>query len=254
MAEESIGSRLRAALGLRRWNQSDLVRETGLDKNTVSAIVNDRQRPNPGTLGRIEQALGLTPGTLAGSGEEFRVGDSRLGGPETLAVDLDPVSDTQLMSELGYRVERLRREVAGLQQQVEQLTPLAWRERARAEQRRDYLSGVIDGDEDQWVRDELAQLVAMDHWTEADELRFRSLNEMVDALIWALEHDMELVPADEIPTPHPIFRSRVNDDVEHDRPQRAARRPGSPSSKARPDLQATAGEEDQRLTDEDDIP
>lgn len=38
--EELVGQRIRAALSDRRWRQSNLVRATGLDKNTISAVVN----------------------------------------------------------------------------------------------------------------------------------------------------------------------------------------------------------------------
>lgn len=67
---ESVGSRLRTALAAKQWTQSDLVRETGIDKNTISAIANNRSQARTSTLDKIEEALGLTRGTLAGSGED----------------------------------------------------------------------------------------------------------------------------------------------------------------------------------------
>lgn len=98
---DTIGSRLRQALAAASMSQSDLVRLTGMDKNAVSAIANDRSRPRPATIEKIETALGLTPGTLEGSGEDPPTA------PSASAVEL---SDEELVAELGYRLTRLKRE------------------------------------------------------------------------------------------------------------------------------------------------
>ncbi|MFC2623679.1 MAG: helix-turn-helix domain-containing protein [Propionibacterium acidifaciens] len=103
--EELIGQRVRAALSDHRWRQSDLVRATGLDKNTVSAIVNGRQRASDATLGRIEAGLGMTPGTLAAAGEDAPTP----GSPNPLA----DVSDMALLAELGRRLDKASGQRAG---------------------------------------------------------------------------------------------------------------------------------------------
>ena len=102
---ESVGSRLRTALAAKQWTQSDLVRETGIDKNTISAIANNRSQARTSTLDKIEEALGLTRGTLAGSGE-----DAEREASEPL--DLTAIGDAQLMAELSYRLESAERLMA----------------------------------------------------------------------------------------------------------------------------------------------
>lgn len=111
--EELIGQRVRAALSDHRWRQSDLVRATGLDKNTVSAIVNGRQRASDATLGRIEAGLGMTPGTLAAAGE-----DAPAAGPSP---DLAGASPEDLLAALTHKVLGLREENALLAGRVERL-------------------------------------------------------------------------------------------------------------------------------------
>lgn len=98
MAEGTFSDRLKAALQAKHWKQADLVRETGLDKNTISALVNDKARPNPATVGRIEAALGVTLDTLAGSGEDRP------------AVAADDLGEAELIEALSYRLGKLRRE------------------------------------------------------------------------------------------------------------------------------------------------
>lgn len=111
--EELIGQRVRAALSDHRWRQSDLVRATGLDKNTVSAIVNGRQRASDATLGRIEAGLGMTPGTLAAAGE-----DTPDAGPSPALVSASP---EDLLAALTHKVLGLREENARLHERIEQL-------------------------------------------------------------------------------------------------------------------------------------
>lgn len=113
MTEGTIGARLKRALKDADMSQSDLVDATGLDKNTISAIVNGKSRPRLATITKIERAIGLTPGTLEGLGEEEEE-QSPL--PATTAADL---TDEQLLAELGYRLTRLQRENASLTQQLQ---------------------------------------------------------------------------------------------------------------------------------------
>lgn len=103
--EELVGQRIRAALSDRRWRQSNLVRATGLDKNTISAVVNGRQRASDATLGKIEDALGMTRGTLAAAGEDAPAP----GSPNPLA----DVSDMALLAELGRRLDKASGQRAG---------------------------------------------------------------------------------------------------------------------------------------------
>lgn len=107
---EDARQRVALLLTERRWRQSDLVRASGIDKNTVSDFLSGKRKASPGTLQRIETALGLTPGTLAGHGEE-RV-------PAGVASEL---SDADLLAELTYRLERHRREVDELRRENEEL-------------------------------------------------------------------------------------------------------------------------------------
>lgn len=103
--EEAVAARLRKALSRKQWRQSDLVRATGLDKNTISALVNAQQRASEATLGKIEAALDLTPGTLAGSAPEDRPASPRP--PE--GISLSTASVPEIMTELTYRFEFLKR-------------------------------------------------------------------------------------------------------------------------------------------------
>ena len=52
------------------WKQGDLVREAGVNKNTVSGYLLGRQKPRAATLARIERALGMTSGMLTAAGED----------------------------------------------------------------------------------------------------------------------------------------------------------------------------------------
>lgn len=103
MTEDTFGARLKAALKAKGWNQSDLVRESGLDKNTVSALVRDVARAQPATVGRIEQALGVTLDMPVASGE-----DSSLPEPAwrqfTEKPDFSGISDEELLAELSGRI------------------------------------------------------------------------------------------------------------------------------------------------------
>lgn len=115
MAEDSFGARLRAALKAKGWYQSDLVRETGLDKNTVSALVNDKQRANPTTIGRIETALGVTLDTPVGAGEDH----------QGSAAPLAEVGTDELLAELTYRMSSLRKENEAFRAALQAAAPRA---------------------------------------------------------------------------------------------------------------------------------
>jgi len=109
MAEDPIAKFVSVRLAEKRWRQADLVRASGVDKNTISTFMTGKSKPSPVTLAKIETALGLTPGTLADIGEEdlraARVAEQqRLDDPT-----LREASDEQLLAELGWRLVQLRR-------------------------------------------------------------------------------------------------------------------------------------------------
>lgn len=105
MAEVSIARLVATRMAERGWNQSDLVREAGINKNTVSDLLGGRTTPSVATLGKIEQALGLTPGSLVDSGEDAQ--SHRAAGG-----DIESVSARRLAAELTRRVIDLEEWVA----------------------------------------------------------------------------------------------------------------------------------------------
>lgn len=109
-----------AQLRAKRWKQADLVRETGLDKNTISDFMTGKRKPSLDTLSKIEDALDLIRGTLAGLGEDSRAGTgpasprARLIEEELQAVrraGLSAYGDDELLDEMRERLRRLRREL-----------------------------------------------------------------------------------------------------------------------------------------------
>lgn len=92
------------------WSNADLASAAGVDPATVGDFLGGKRWPRPATLDRIETALGLTPGTLAGLGEEPP--------PVGAASEL---SDADLLAELTYRLERQRRELDELKRENDQL-------------------------------------------------------------------------------------------------------------------------------------
>ena len=53
-----------AWMAQQEWNNTQLVAETGADPGTIGDFLNGKRWPKIGTQGRIEKALGWTPGTL----------------------------------------------------------------------------------------------------------------------------------------------------------------------------------------------
>jgi len=82
-----------------------------VDPNTIGDFLNGKRVPSDVTLSKLAQALGLTLGMPEDTGEdaEFAIAPR----------DLADVSDEQLLSELGYRIFGLRREVGQLKRQPE---------------------------------------------------------------------------------------------------------------------------------------
>ena len=142
---EPLGRQLRTLLAERGWTQSDLVRASGVDKNTLSGLINGKSQPRDATLGRIEAALGLTPDMLAARGED----QPRSGSSFDSSRDLAKVPDAELVSELAYRVERYRR-IAEADEAPAVL------ERRRAKARKEFLAGVSEHSDEyhQWLKRE----------------------------------------------------------------------------------------------------
>lgn len=96
MDTEEYRERVKRAMFDRGWNQTDLVRESGVDKNTISAFLTGKtDRPATRTLAKIEDALGLTHGMLEESGEDIPANWRRL---------LESIPPTLLATALGRRV------------------------------------------------------------------------------------------------------------------------------------------------------
>ncbi len=110
--------RAEAEMAQRGWNQSDLARESRVDPKTVSTFLSGSRWPARATLAKIDEALELTRGTLAGIGDESQ--------PAVPAQDSDALiaelDEEDLLAELAYRVRRLKRENTELRTRLD----LAW--------------------------------------------------------------------------------------------------------------------------------
>jgi transcriptional regulator with XRE-family HTH domain len=77
VGRQEFGRRLLSLIIQRGWNQSDLARETGIGKDSISGYVRGRSFPNPTTLNQLCDTLGVTreqllPNSLqAAMDEEF---------------------------------------------------------------------------------------------------------------------------------------------------------------------------------------
>lgn len=129
---ETYRSRIRAELARRKWSQAALSRESGVDKNTISDFMTGKREASAPTLAKIEDALGMTHGTLAAAGEEP--------GPAAQAgsASLRGITDEELAAELSYRLTQRRRE---LEDAFEELHFLRGRYRDAIHD----LAGGIDG-------------------------------------------------------------------------------------------------------------
>lgn len=117
MTEDAKARYVAARLAEKRWKQADLVRETGLDKNTISDFLSGKREPSLATLAKIEDALVLTRGTLAALGEDPSAGQPAEG-PAAAAAHL---TDEELLADLTYRLQQLKRQNAELSQEVVEL-------------------------------------------------------------------------------------------------------------------------------------
>lgn len=63
-----------AEVASRGWNPAALADAAGIDYGTAGDFLNGKRWPKVATLGKIDVALGWTPGTLAAIGEELQDG------------------------------------------------------------------------------------------------------------------------------------------------------------------------------------
>lgn len=193
----------KAAMARKGWNQVALSRQAKIDPNTVSSFLAGSRWPTIATLGKIETALELTPGTLAGLGED--------GAPPDRAT-LAEVEDAQLVAELGYRVEDLRRRLRDAQAQ---LAPLEREERRRWERRRDYLGGISEDSDghERWIEREWNRLqfeASSDGngWGREDYGLYEHLCDLIDALAFAVDNGMEVITGPGYPDEQHDFTTR----------------------------------------------
>ena len=99
-------ARVLRAMAERRWSQADLATAAQIDPGTLSDFLSGERKPRGKTLAKIDAALGLTPGTLAASAPEDPT--------PTYGITLAEATDAELLAELTYRVEALRRTVDSL--------------------------------------------------------------------------------------------------------------------------------------------
>ena len=88
---QELAARLGAALAVRGWSQSDLVRASGLGRPQVSVYVRGRQLPGEGAMAALAAALDLDPeDLLPGFGRRRETGGVAAGLFRLTAVDGHP--------------------------------------------------------------------------------------------------------------------------------------------------------------------
>lgn len=65
-AQESIAVRLRKAMEVAGKKQADLVRETGLDRGSISSYLSGKYEPKQKAIYKLSQALGVSESWLLG--------------------------------------------------------------------------------------------------------------------------------------------------------------------------------------------
>lgn len=230
MTEENPSATAAAArmaeLGL---TQAEVAERAKVDEGTISDFLNNRRRPRRGTLAKLDAALGLTPGTLAGAGEEAKritLGKSALGGSDTLGPDLSRVSNQELVGEISARLRQLR-------ERIRELEPAAEREFRRASERATVLAGITEqsSQDERWLAKEWARLQAEAQGGDLgpdDAELLEALCDWLDVLAW----EARQANGPSVPAPDPRFgRAVLNSD---DALPRAARTPRLRPSKSRP--------------------
>ena len=64
MTKQEFGRKLHAILLERGWNQSEMARRAGIGRDAISTYVRGRSLPEPATLKRMAEALGMEPTEL----------------------------------------------------------------------------------------------------------------------------------------------------------------------------------------------
>lgn len=174
MAEDAASRYVAARLAEKRWRQADLGRASGLDKNTISTFMTGKSKPSLATLGKIEDALDLTPGTLAALGEDTEEPAwFRSSGPDRR---LARASEEDLLAELTHRVVQMKGELERLRESAEEMKSI----QSRREQ---YLAE--HGDDDEHHRSLGAKIAFLVHksehdgWTTDDEADWQELWDLV---------------------------------------------------------------------------
>lgn len=113
-AAQRISEWVVAARQARSWSRTDLVRESGVAKDTVAAVEHGEVGPKgwqPRTLARLEAALDAPAGTLTrvGGGEDVPIGPAANGNVEAA------------LHELMNAIERLQEQTAAQDQRVGRL-------------------------------------------------------------------------------------------------------------------------------------
>lgn len=188
-----------AAWGLmtmRNWTIGDLASHAGADPATVGDFLAGKRWPRVGTLGKIEDALEMTRGTLAALGEE----QSIPGESPSPASTLGAATDSELTSELTYRIEKLRREVAEMRRRIEADREAVERERRRQERRVDFLGSINeDSAEDlqqiahEWMTLAYESQEGAGSWKADHQSAWEALCDTIDALVWAEDNDLVVV-------------------------------------------------------------
>ena len=65
-SQESIAARLRQAMDAAGKKQADLVRETGLDRGSISSYLSGKYEPKQKAIYKLSQALGVSEAWLLG--------------------------------------------------------------------------------------------------------------------------------------------------------------------------------------------
>ncbi len=101
-----------AVMAKRDWNPARLATEAGIDYGTAGDFLNGKRWPKVGTLGKIDAAVGWTPGTLAAIGEELQAADV----PNTPAARTIPTPEllAEIARRLGLDIEVVEGPVAEL--------------------------------------------------------------------------------------------------------------------------------------------
>lgn len=109
-AAQRIARYVAGELVKRGWTQAELAQAAGVNKNTITSFM--RGEASIRTMKKIEDALGMTRGTLAAAG------DAPAAGPSP---DLAGASPEDLLAALTHKVLGLREENALLAGRVERL-------------------------------------------------------------------------------------------------------------------------------------